>query len=244
MLPGVLALALALVVPPAPTARVNDYASLLSAGDRGRLEALLAEREQATGAQMVIAIFRSLEGENLEDFSIRLAQQWRIGQKGLDNGVILLVFVQDRKVRLEVGYGLEPVVTDAVAGRIITEVIAPRFREQRYTAGLEGAVIEIFNRVASAKGGKTLIVDRRPGVPLPFVGFVAVLLLVAIVLLQEIFSARRFVGRNAYTAGRRGWDVPIIMAPPWWGRGGGWGGGGGFSGGGGSFGGGGASGGW
>ncbi len=199
---------------------------------------------------MVIAIFPSLESENLEDYSIRLAQQWRIGQKGLDNGVILLVFVQDRKVRLEVGYGLEPVVTDAVAGRIITEVIAPHFREGRYTAGLEGAVIEVFNRVASAKRGKTPIVDRRPapGVPLPFVGFVAVLLLVAIVLLQEIFSARRFVGRNAYTAGRRGWNVPLIMAPPWWGRGGGWGGGlgggGGFSGGGGSFGGGGASGGW
>ena len=199
---------------------------------------------------MVIAIFRSLEGENLEDFSIRLAQRWRIGQQGLDNGVILLVFVQDRKVRLEVGYGLEPIVTDAVAGRIIREVIAPRFREQRYAAGVEGAAIEVFNRVASAKEGKTPIADRRPSpsVPLPFVGFVAVLLLVAIVLLQEIFSARRFVGRNAYTAGRRGWGAPIIMAPPWWGRGGGWGGGfgggGGFSGGGGSFGGGGASGGW
>ncbi len=195
---------------------------------------------------MVVAIFPSLEGENLEDFSIRLAQQWRIGQKGLDNGVILLLFVRDRKLRFEVGYGLEPIIPDVAAGRIIREVIAPRFREGRYTAGLEEAVIEVFNRVASAKGGKTLIVDRRPspGVPLPFVGFVAVLLLVAIVLLQEIFSARRFVGRNAYTAGRRGWDVPIIMAPPWWGRGGGFGGGGGFSGGGGSFGGGGASGGW
>ncbi len=193
---------------------------------------------------MVIAIFRSLEGENLEDFSTSLAQQWRIGQKGLDNGVILLVFVQDRKVRLEVGYGLEPVVTDAVAGGIIREVIAPRFREGRYAAGLEDAVHAVLNRV----GRKIPVPDRRPGVPLPFVGFVAVLLLVAIVLHQEIFSARRFVGRNAYTAGRRGWDVPIIMAPPWWGRGGGWGGGlgggGGFSGGGGSFGGGGASGGW
>ena len=233
-----------------PTDRVTDYASLLSAADRGRLEALLAERERATGVQMVIAIFRSLDGENLEDFSIRLSQQWRIGQKGLDNGVILLVFVQDRKVRLEVGYGLEPVVTDAVSGRIIREVIAPRFREGRYAAGLEDAVHAVFNRVGSAKGREIPVPDRRPspGLPLPFIGFVAVMVLVAIVLLQEIFSARRFVGRNAYTGGRRGWDVPIIMAPPWWGRGGGWGGGfgggGGFSGGGGGFGGGGASGGW
>ncbi len=199
---------------------------------------------------MVIAIFPSLEGENLEDFSIRLAQKWRIGQKGLDNGLILLLFVRDRKLRFEVGYGLEPIVPDAAAGRIIREVIAPRFREGKHAAGLEGAVIEVFNRVSSAKGGKIPPADRRPspGLPLPFVAFVAVLLLVAIVLLQEMFSARRFVGRNAYTAGRRGWDVPIVMAPPWWGRGGSWGGGfgggGGFSGGGGDFGGGGASGGW
>lgn len=240
------------MVPPAPTARVNDYASLLSASERGRLEALLAEHERTTGAQMVIAIFRSLDGETLEDFSIRLAQQWRIGQKGLDNGVILLVFVEDRKLRLEVGYGLEPILPDAVAGQIIRDVIAPRFRERRYEAGLEGAVNAVFARVAVAKGmaapqGR----DRRPASPRaplwPFVGFWVVLAVVAIVLLQEAFSARRVVRRHAYTAGRQGWDVPIVMAPPWWGRGGGWGGGGGdvgVSGGGGSFGGGGASGGW
>ncbi len=108
------------LIPPAPTARVNDYAGLLAAADRARLEALLTERERATGAQMVIAIFRSLEGESLEDFSIRLAERWRVGQRGLDNGVILLVFLDDRRVRLEVGYGLEPVLPDAVASRIIS----------------------------------------------------------------------------------------------------------------------------
>ena len=81
-----------------PAGRVNDYAGLLSASDRERLESRLAERERATGAQVVVAVFRSLEGENLEDVSIRLAQQWRIGQKALDNGVILLVFLEDRKV--------------------------------------------------------------------------------------------------------------------------------------------------
>lgn len=201
---------------------------------------------------MVIAIFRSLEGENLEDFSIRLAQRWRIGQTGLDNGVILLVFVQDRKLRFEVGYGLEPVMPDALTGQIIREIIAPRFREGRYEVGLESAVNAVFGRVAAAKGVPPHPVPAGqrapPAGPIgPVVGFVAILMLVAVVLLQEIFSARRYVGRNAYTAGRRGWDVPIVMAPPWWGRGGGWGGGfsgGGFSGGGGGFGGGGASGEW
>lgn len=200
---------------------------------------------------MVIAIFRSLEGENLEDFSIRLAQQWRIGRKGLDTGVILLVFLRERRLRFEVGYGLEPVLPDAFAGRIIREVIAPRFREGRHAAGLEGAVNQVFARIAAggtpgrpAPGGPPTTLPAPVG---PLVGFIAILVLVAIVLLQEMLSARRYVRRNAYTAGRHGWDVPIVMAPPWWGRGGGWGGGfggGGFSGGGGGFGGGGASGEW
>src|SRR5919204_445159 len=82
------------------------------------------------------AIFPSLEGESLEDFSIKLAERWRAGQKGLNNGVILVVFARDRKLRFEVGYGLEPVVPDIVAGQIIRDVIAPRFREGNYAAGL------------------------------------------------------------------------------------------------------------
>ena len=85
-------------MPPAPTARVNDYASALPEAARARLERILADGEQATGAQVVMAIFPALEGENLEDFSIRLAERWRIGRKGLDDGVIVLVFIQDRKV--------------------------------------------------------------------------------------------------------------------------------------------------
>ena len=86
---------------------MNDYARLLPADAQQRLESRLAERERATGAQMVVAIFPSLEGESLEDFGIRLAERWRIGDQKLDNGVILLVFVQERRVRMEVGYGLE-----------------------------------------------------------------------------------------------------------------------------------------
>jgi len=198
---------------------------------------------------MVIAIFRSLEGESLEDYSVRLAQQWRVGQKGLDNGLVLLVFVQERKVRIEVGYGLEPTITDVVAAQIIRERIAPRFREGRYAAGLEAAVAAVFERVeAKASPGR-----RKPtGTQLPLVGLVAffgLLGVIAVILLQEAFSSRRFLQRNGYTAGRQGWIPPVIVVPPWgggWsGRGGGGGGGdGGFSGGGGGFGGGGASGDW
>ena len=118
-------LVLALVLPPAPPGRLADYAGLLEPEAARRIDARLAEHEQRTGSQMVVAIFRSLEGEDLEDFSIRLAQQWRIGREGLDDGVILLVFLEERRVRLEVGYGVEPVIPDAEAGRIIREVIAP-----------------------------------------------------------------------------------------------------------------------
>lgn len=207
---------------------------------------MLADRERVTGVQMVIAVFTSLEGESLEDYSIRLAQQWRIGQKGLDNGLILLVFLQERKVRVEVGYGLEPTITDIVASQVIRESLAPRFREGRYAAGLEAAVAAVFQRIEA----KDSPARAKPkGKPLPVVGvvgFLAILGVIAVILLQEAFGSRRFLQRNGYTAGRGGWVPPVVVAPPW---GGGWsgrgGGGGGFSGGGGGgFGGGGASGSW
>jgi uncharacterized protein len=240
-------LALALVLPPAPTARVNDYAGALQPAERERLEATLAERERVTGVQMVIAVFKSLEGESLEDYSIRLAQQWRIGQKGLDNGLILLVFIQERKVRVEVGYGLEPTITDVVASQIIREQIAPRFREGRYAAGLEAAVAAVFDRIeakASPEGAKSKG-TRAPLVGL--VGFLGILGVIAVILFQEAFSSRRFLQRNGYTGGRGGFMPPVIVTPPWrggWGGRGGDGDGGFSGGGGGGFGGGGASGDW
>jgi uncharacterized protein len=197
---------------------------------------------------MAIAIFPSLEGESLEDFSIRLAQQWRLGEKGLDNGLILLVFVRERKVRVEVGYGLEPTITDVVASRIIREAIAPRFREGNYVAGLEAAVAAVFERIetrATPARGKP---RGTWSVSMSVLGFLLLLGVILAILLQEAFSSRRFLQRNGYTAGGRGWVPPVIVAPPWgggWGgRGGGAGGGGGFGGGGGGFGGGGASGDW
>jgi uncharacterized protein len=235
-------LALALVIPPVPTARVNDYADILTAGERGRLETILAERERGTGAQMVIAIFWSLKGENLEDFSIRLAQQWRIGQKGLDNGVILLVFVQDRKVRLEVGYGLEAVIPDAVAGQIIREVVAPSFRGGRYAEGLEGAVRAVFSRIQEGSEPRTSA-WRWPLSPRDSILAILILAVFGYVL----YGTSRLRGRHRrkiYTLGPGGWGVP--SDPSWGGGGWSWGSGnsGGFSGGGGSFGGGGASGDW
>lgn len=257
MLVGVV-LAAALTLPAAPSARINDYAGLLSAAERQRIESAVVAGEGATGAQVAIAIFRSLESVRLKDgttpatveeFSIRLAEQWRIGQKGLDNGVIVVVFVDDRKLRLEVGYGLEGVIPDIEAGRIIREDIAPRFREQRYAAGLESGVKAIYARVEP--GGAKAPTGRAPqrGRQLPIIGFFVLIVIIAIVIGMERSRSRGFVDRRGYTTRRGGWGAPPIIFP---GGGGGWGGGGwgggggggGFSGGGGSFGGGGASGSW
>jgi uncharacterized protein len=233
----------ALTIPPPPARRINDYAAALSPADRDRLVATLAERVRTSRNQVVVAIFRSLEGESLEDFSIRLAEQWKIGQKGLDNGVIFLVFLQDRKMRIEVGYGLEPTLTDAISSSILSQVVAPRFREGKIAEGIEAgldaidAAIRGEYRVEARRGAPR---DNRVPAIVPL-GFVI------LVILGMIIAAKRnaaYARRNGWTGGSRGWG-----RGPYYGGGGfgGFGGGssgGGFSGGGGSFGGGGSSGSW
>jgi uncharacterized protein len=196
---------------------------------------------------MVIAIFPSLQGESLEDFSIRLAERWRIGDRKLDNGVILLAFVQDRRLRMEVGYGLEAVLPDAVAAQIINNQIGPRFREGRWGDGLMAGVDAVFARI-DTRGASAPPQRYAFGMSPWMLGLLVIFGLAALMLAREAGSGGR---RNAYSAGgRRGWGSPPIFLPPMGGSGGsGWGGGGGdsgggFSGGGGSFGGGGASGQW
>lgn len=130
----------ALEIPKRPEGYVSDYAAMLSPGTRASLEEKLRRFEEETSNQVVVVTFPSLEGEVLEDFSIRLAEQWKIGQKGKDNGVILLIFKEDRKVRIEVGYGLEGALTDAVAKLIIENEIVPRFRQEKFDEGIEQAV--------------------------------------------------------------------------------------------------------
>ncbi len=238
---------------------MNDYAGLLSTGERQRLETKLAERERATGAQMAIAIFRSLEGEDVADVANRLFQKWRLGRKGLDNGVLLVVFVRDRKLRFEIGYGLEAVVPDAVAGQIIRQAVAPRFREQRWAAGLEAAVDAVYARIASGRTPSPEQLQResesfrrrqRESEQTANLYALLFLALAGVLIGTQVLRAireRGYAAERGYTAGRDGWSVG-------WSGGGsgglgssGWGGssgGGGFSGGGGESGGGGASGDW
>ena len=139
---------------PALNSRVNDYAAILSPTAVQELEGKLAEFERNESTQIVVLTVPSLEGDSLEDFSIRVAEAWRIGQKGTDNGVILLVSAQDRKMRIEVGRGLEGVLTDLLSGRIIRDEIAPRFRAGDMDGGVIAGAAAIMGAVTGEYQGQ------------------------------------------------------------------------------------------
>ena len=126
--------------------RVNDYAEILSPATTAQLEAILKGLETSDSTQIVVLTIESLQGDNLENFSLRVVEDWKIGQKGLDNGALLLVARDDRKIRIEVGYGLEGKLTDLTAGQIIRNVISPQFRQGDFNQGVVsgiGAIVAV-----------------------------------------------------------------------------------------------------
>jgi uncharacterized protein len=143
LVPTIFSFALALEVPPL-RGRINDYAGMIQPDKARELEGRLADFERDTGHQIAVLTIPSLAGDALEDFSIRVAEAWKIGQKGFDNGAILLIARDEHKLRIEVGYGLEGVLPDAIANRIINEVIVPRFRQNNYSGGIEAGVNAIL----------------------------------------------------------------------------------------------------
>jgi uncharacterized protein len=132
-------------------ARVTDLTGTLSPAERQALEAKLADWEARTTNQLAILIVPTTRPEPIEAYSIRLAEAWRIGQKGKDNGAILLVAKNDKQMRIEVGYGLEGVLTDLTSHRIITETIAPQFSKGQFAAGLQAGVDRIISVVSEGK---------------------------------------------------------------------------------------------
>ena len=134
------------------------------AADRAQaLEQQLAAFERDTGHQVVVLTIPSLEGDPLEDFSIRVAEAWKIGKKGSDTGAILLIAQKERKLRIEVGYGLEGVLPDATANRIIRDVIVPRFRANDYGGGIEAGVNAILNVAKGEPLPEVARTNQRPG---------------------------------------------------------------------------------
>jgi len=150
--------ALALEVPPL-RGRVNDSAGLLSQEQASHLEDQLAQFENESGHQVVVLTISTLGSDNLEDFSIRVAEAWKVGHKGNDNGVILIVARDDRKIRIEVGYGLEGVLPDALAYRIIQGVIIPHFRGQDFAGGIASGVSAI---IQATRGEPITAVSNTP----------------------------------------------------------------------------------
>ena len=229
---------------PALSGPVVDEAGLLSTGDRRRLEALCraAWAEPADRrVQLQYLVVRSLEGEDIEGFAVRVFEAWKLGERGRDNGVLVVVSRDDRRVRIETGYGNEGALTDALTGRIIRNTIAPAFRQQRHGAGLLDAGVQVLSALgALPQGSDAARHAARPSKPFRF-GTVLLMLLVALGVLGRMFTGfgphRRFgYGGGPFGGGWGGGGGGSF--------GGGLGSGGGWSGGGGSSGGGGASGSW
>lgn len=220
--------AAALDVPKA-SGYVNDLAGLVSAPTELKIENFLRSFEASDSTQLVVMTIDSLEGEALEEYSLKVAESWGIGQKGKDNGALLLIARQDRKIRIEVGYGLEGKLTDLLAGRIVDNEIKPLFQAGDFEGGIIAGITSMAEAVRGEYQGTGTTSRKKDRNPL---GVLALLLFLGPGLMLLGGGGRR--GRH-----RRGgfWIGGL-------GGGGGGFGGGGFGGGGGGFGGGGASGGW
>lgn len=251
---GVLvAIALALAFAPAAadpafpelTGRVVDDADLLSYPDKVAITADLKALEDKSSDQLVVVTLPSLQGYAIEEFGYQLGRKWGIGTEKLDNGVLLIVAPNERKVRIEVGTGLEGTLTDALSRIVIENSILPRFREGDFAGGIKNGVRDIALVLTGDAAEVEARAKARQEAESPLFFWLILILWLAIFLwiAYSIWRSARY----AAPSGQRGSSGPIFVPGPSW-DGGGWsgggGGGGGFSGGGGSFGGGGASGGW
>jgi uncharacterized protein len=232
---------------PELSGRVVDDAHVLSPQVQSDLTARLAALEQNTSRQLVVVTLPSLGGYEIEDYGNQLLRHWQIGQKGLNNGALFIVVPSEHKVRIEVGYGLEPLLTDALSSVILQKAVIPKFR----TGDIQGGVVDGTNALIQQLGLDRSTAEAQAAAAAsapvmhhhrsPLAGLIP--LIIIFFVFSSIFRGRR--------GGGMGWILPLMFLGG--GRGGGWGGGdgggwggggGGFSGGGGSGGGGGASGGW
>ncbi len=231
--------------PAAPRDYVTDLAGVIDQGAKARLNGLLGELEQKTTAQALVLTVQSLDGQSIEEFALATKEQWKLGQKGKDNGLLLVVAVQDRKYRIEVGYGLESVLPDSLVGSIGREYLVPYFRKGDYGGGVSAAALAIIQTIAASEGVQLTdmpeVTQPRGGAQTrPLTKFQSVIMVIFFIIAAILFITHP------------GQCFLIVLASSMGGRGGGWSGGGGGFGGGGSFGGGGggsgggggASGGW
>lgn len=236
-------------VPPL-TGHVTDQAGMLTPDQRANLEAVLTDYEAKTGSQIAVLLVKSTEPEAIEQYGIRVVDQWKLGRKGIDDGVLLLVARDNpsalRRLRIEAGRGVQGVLTDAQSKRILQNVIAPHFRQNQYYDGLVagvGAISTLLNKElfpAPQQETRQAQGEDEDGFPLWA-------LVIGAFVLASVFRPHRRarIARGGWDSGATGFIIGNVLGNLSRGSGGGFsGGGGGFSGGGGSFDGGGASGDW
>ena len=185
--------------------RVNDYAQILTPATQRHLEGVLRSFENTDSTQLVVLTVTSLEGMAIEDFSIRVAEQWRIGQKGLDNGAILLISRNDRKLRIEVGYGLEGKLTDLMAGRIVRDVISPAFKagnfDQGVVSGVEAMMATVKGEYSAPQGGRRASGGKSP------IGSLLVPLIAFLFIISKLGRLGRILGAVSGAV-----FLPVLMA--------------------------------
>jgi len=180
--------------------RVNDQADLLDAAYENQLEERLQALEAETGAQVAVLTIGSLEGDSIEDFAIRVVETWKLGREGVDDGVLILIARDDRRMRIEVGYGLEGALTDAQAGRIIDQLMAPRFREGDFDGGVGAAV----DAVAAAVRGEALeLPERQHDTEMPNFATLIFFVIFGLPFINAALSSR----------GAAGWVLYLFLAP-------------------------------
>jgi uncharacterized protein len=218
-------------IPPSPTQWVTDTANFLSPEAVRSLDARLAAYEQATGHQLIVYIAPTTGDAPIEDWAVRAFAKWKVGRKGLDDGLALFIMVQDHKMRIEVGYGLEAVVPDAIASRVINEVIAPRVQAGHPDDAVSAAIDSLTGTIGGQAGAPPPTRAPQQSKPLTLFQWIAIgiggILFLALLITHPALA---FYLLASVISGGSG--------------GGGGGGGGGFGGGGGRSGGGGASGSW
>jgi len=224
---------------PALTGRIVDQANVISPETRNALEPKLAELETKSGIQLVVATVTSLDGEEIEPYANELFRTWKLGEKAKNNGVLLLVAPNEHRVRIEVGYGLEGTLTDALSKVIITNAIAPRFKTGDYSGGVSRGVDDIITVLTTDSSEwqqrPSLRIDNQPTPD--WVRWLLIAGAIAVLTLLIVSPGFRWIVLNVLLN-------MLLNSGSSRGGGGGGGGGGGFSGGGGSSGGGGASGSW
>jgi len=233
----------AISIPKTPGNHVVDLAGIIDNSTEAKINQYLKELEQKTTAQLAILTIPSLEGESIDDFSITVAHdQWKLGQEGKDNGLLLVVSLMEKKYRIEVGYGLEGIIPDSLAGSIGRSYLVPFFKKGDYSNGIFAASTVLANIIAKESGVtitgmpqlKRMVQQTKEKQPTSILGNILFLIFIVIMIALFIKNPKLFLMFILLSSmgGRRG------------GGGGGGFGGGGFGGGGGGFGGGGASGGW